>query len=740
VAPHPPHDHRVQLTLFQAASVQAELGTFEGRDYPEETVRLGRLFASLVEYMIGILRTLPTTPILRDSDQLRVQRIAKVLHELHSMVRYLRASENLTTPPALQALLRALLRQYHDGRDDIVIVRPQWKYNCKFVSLSYALGELLFEDPTSLTCDDGHLFGSDVDLLAPASDEPYLEATQQALEGIAAVTAPHSKKPPATISVLSVAGIDKESVFLYPMLAHEVGHLLTYATPRPLHLVVTASFKSNQAGIRRQADDLGVPVVETVLPSVTKDIAAKIDICARELLADAIAVRILGVPFFLGLAEYLHVVQAWTDPPLLPKDGYPSIALRLRYVLDELRSSPGIRQLYAQAWKERHGCLAKDRSPSVTAQVVAILARWNRFLPRRFDPEPLESGAGMANGAFVDFIATKTILDNLKSITEAARGAVPDEKLPCLSDRVDTRIARLASRLPPFIDGDEDAAVSEILLTAWLHRMRVGVPGPSEAASPAEAEDRFRAWLERKAAPKRSREAAGRLEFQEAEDLLAREHRLVAKAIELIEVEHDAAHEEYAPTACAPSERAGGALSRAEILRRIGLSTGDKQRLSVVSFDPRLVQAASLDVRIGRWFKLPRRPKVSAVDLKNVREYLQTGSLHDAVFVPPGGTFIIHPGDFALGITEEFIGMPSDAIGFVEGKSMIGRTGLVVATATQVAPGFHGCVVLELANAGTIPLVLHPGQPIAQLVFISTSCEVPPADLYGGPSDCQIQP
>ena len=82
----------------------------------------------------------------------------------------------------------------------------------------------------------------------------------------------------------------------------------------------------------------------------------------------------------------------------------------------------------------------------------------------------------------------------------------------------------------------------------------------------------------------------------------------------------------------------------------------------------------------------------------------------------------------------------ADLIAFVEGKSGLGRAGLFVATATQVAPGFKGSIVLELFNSGTVPLLLRPGMSIAQLVFVQTDCPLPSDWLYRGGSSCQVKP
>jgi dCTP deaminase len=77
---------------------------------------------------------------------------------------------------------------------------------------------------------------------------------------------------------------------------------------------------------------------------------------------------------------------------------------------------------------------------------------------------------------------------------------------------------------------------------------------------------------------------------------------------------------------------------------------------------------------------------------------------------------------------------------FVEGKSSLGRAGLLIATATQVAPGFKGCIVLELFNAGTVPVILRPAMRVAQLVIVTTDSDVPSDWLYSGAFQVQIRP
>jgi dCTP deaminase len=89
------------------------------------------------------------------------------------------------------------------------------------------------------------------------------------------------------------------------------------------------------------------------------------------------------------------------------------------------------------------------------------------------------------------------------------------------------------------------------------------------------------------------------------------------------------------------------------------------------------------------------------------------------VAIEPDGTFVIHPGEFCLGRTLEWVEIPDDIVARIEGKSSIGRLGLIVhATAGFIDPGFSGTLTLEITNLTRIPIKLYPGLPIAQLSFM----------------------
>jgi dCTP deaminase len=163
-------------------------------------------------------------------------------------------------------------------------------------------------------------------------------------------------------------------------------------------------------------------------------------------------------------------------------------------------------------------------------------------------------------------------------------------------------------------------------------------------------------------------------------------------------------------------------LSDGTILRLVG-----EGRIRVDPWDPALVQPASIDMRLGDSFRVFHNHRASAIDLRDPPR-----DLTEEVRVEEGATFVIHPGEFCLGRTLEWVELPDDVLARVEGKSSLGRLGLIVhATAGFVDPGWRGTLTLEFANLTRIPIKLAPGLPIAQLSFMTL--DAPAERPYGSP-------
>jgi dCTP deaminase len=129
----------------------------------------------------------------------------------------------------------------------------------------------------------------------------------------------------------------------------------------------------------------------------------------------------------------------------------------------------------------------------------------------------------------------------------------------------------------------------------------------------------------------------------------------------------------------------------------------------------RQIGPGSIDLRLGTEFlEVPRQDNQS-IDPFGGEDQGHLGEAERKSYVPLGDKYIIHPGQFVLGATLEFLVMPADLTGQVLSRSSWGRLGLLVATAVAVQPGFKGVLTLELVNTGSIPIVLRPGLRVAQL-------------------------
>lgn len=143
------------------------------------------------------------------------------------------------------------------------------------------------------------------------------------------------------------------------------------------------------------------------------------------------------------------------------------------------------------------------------------------------------------------------------------------------------------------------------------------------------------------------------------------------------------------------------------------------QRLVVTPLlDRAQIGEASIDLRMGTEFLLLRRTLRAGVDV-DVDPQEQIDELYDRITVPLGEGLWLHPQQFALGSTLEFIRLPPTVGAYVLGRSSWGRLGLLVATAVMVHPGFSGSLTLELVNEGESPIRLYPGLKIAQLAVHS---------------------
>ena len=149
----------------------------------------------------------------------------------------------------------------------------------------------------------------------------------------------------------------------------------------------------------------------------------------------------------------------------------------------------------------------------------------------------------------------------------------------------------------------------------------------------------------------------------------------------------------------------------------------DSGRVQLDPYDPAMIQPSSIDVRLDRFFRLFDNHKYAVIDPSQDQPDLTR-------LVEPEGDepFVLHPGEFVLGSTYESVTLPDDVAARLEGKSSLGRLGLLThSTAGFIDPGFTGHVTLELSNVATLPITLWPGMKIGQMCFfrLSSPAEAP---------------
>lgn len=152
-------------------------------------------------------------------------------------------------------------------------------------------------------------------------------------------------------------------------------------------------------------------------------------------------------------------------------------------------------------------------------------------------------------------------------------------------------------------------------------------------------------------------------------------------------------------------------------------------------FEPH-IHASSMDLRLGDTFKLYEHSKFAVLDPKQPESFV--GNMR-TIIVKNGEPFIVQPGEFVLGVTREKITVPNDLVVRVEGRSSLGRLGIIVhSTAGFVDPGFSGTITLEISNLNRLPVALYPGMRICQLAFemMTSPAETPynakPGSKYQG--------
>jgi dCTP deaminase len=326
--------------------------------------------------------------------------------------------------------------------------------------------------------------------------------------------------------------------------------------------------------------------------------------------------------------------------------------------------------------------------------------------------EPVDS-----SDAFVE----NAVRSTLDSIYEIVKEVIPDESCAKLTDQFFSRITSIKHDLPPSCEVEDNNSFSEIFSAAWAYQLQFG-----------EIEERKKDTLDKK-----------RFEFETT-------CNLVLKSVELIPFcsnpDSSVAKDNCDTTKKMPDQQPAsldqphGVLGKQCIADRIDLPISNKSSIQIIPFNREGLNTVSLDLRLGNWFTVARKSRLRGFTIGIDPPEKIAMFAREEIFIPHKEKFVIHPGDLVLGTTLEFVALPGNVMAYVEGKSKIGRMGLIIATASKIDPGFHGVIVLELVNAGTVPLEIEPGSVVAQLIFQGLNAPLKEEDLYRKEYYCQIKP
>lgn len=164
-------------------------------------------------------------------------------------------------------------------------------------------------------------------------------------------------------------------------------------------------------------------------------------------------------------------------------------------------------------------------------------------------------------------------------------------------------------------------------------------------------------------------------------------------------------------------------LSDKDIRKKI--ETGEIQVSSSDQAHTTNINASSLDMRLGRFFKVYNHSRQAVLDPLNKASFEEVTKL---IEIQPGEPFIVQPGEFVLGVTMEKIKIVDDLVARVEGRSSLGRLGIIIhSTAGFIDAGFEGTITLEITNINRMPVALYPGMRVCQLAFelMTSKADVP---------------
>ncbi|MCC7537472.1 MAG: hypothetical protein IT379_14710 [Deltaproteobacteria bacterium] len=554
----------IGVAVYQAQLLRRQLRAITREDYPAAAIRIRDVFDVVAEFVESQLRSLydpnrPHVPTGPAADY-RLQALARIVRTLAAYLRFLRASSPTDCPPAIQLALEHLTRLYFpsvttepgaatipptsseppsegtpslppaDPRSEphlaaICLVRPQWNYNFTYVAVTTLLRENVLL-PDVLDPYEYFLPGHS------SVVEPSETAPEELLAALWRRRFPQDASSRATdqvpilpehIGILSFPRLDTEDTLLLPLLAHELGHFIDFSHKPPLHRRNPSWQHVDSSEVEAACLEAGSTPPPERLIQYQEWLSRLVSTCIRELIADLLAVRIMGLGFFVAQAEFLKTVGRWDTADVSPRSGYPGFRYRLRTILEELWDEGTLGAfLDSHATPDKDGTHKTLRSRQASANALRkYLERWQARLTA---PANVSTRTDDVEEILVRKVVEPKVTTALSEIRRLARAAIPGSKVAVLSPTFFDRIELIRNELPPLIEPEIPHCFSEVLSAAWAYQVLWGEGEEVKLTSRASETDGL---------GERGQEKSWEDAFEEYRKTC----RLVLKAIELLPYE-----------------------------------------------------------------------------------------------------------------------------------------------------------------------------------------------------------
>lgn len=644
---------------------------------------------------------------IKDTESIEgvVRRIGDSAAILYSYLEYIEAFRFEKTRSEVILPFELLMKEHFDeSKNDIFVFYPQWEFNFSYLNLKGQLRKILF---ITTKQDD---------------DEFFKEMTGR-------------------IAIISFPALERDNILALVVLAHELAHyfdidpdFLDYriSNSPDVKKALTAPSNEIQSWIEnwiKASKELN-PAPKSWPPEfadilhrsrIMGKLEDSIPFWLRELTADISAARFFGIGFYLGARELFSLIATPIDSPYPPNSKrLAEIAREIKQIEDESgkkvssRVKNNLHEHEKKLMESVKKTMTSDSEASNAPSVDQILAIDSSKLTPDQRKELLDKAAIS--------IIEQSIAPAMTVVKGKVRKRIPLNDCLRLSDDVLLAAKYLKNYIPPAeklgsqpIEKPSSFDIRLIFNAVWLRWIEI----IDELSVIKETKSEFNSSVTR------------------YYDELTTLSRISLRAIEQSSFCRGYKPDKQKPVDVAYNKNKEllsenfitdktGVLGKKEIVnlmmtKEISETIGESLVIMPL-LDPSQITEASVDLTLGNVFLKMRRTSLSSISFRDICQQgkvVNVFELQERIQLRPDGKskIVLHPNEFLLGSTLEYIVLPNDVMAYVIGKSSLGRMGLVIATATHVAPGFDGTITLELSNLGSVPLELYPTMLIAQLVF-----------------------